>query len=520
MSTEDSCPAYDIVVVGYGAAGAMAAIEAHDAGAKVLLIEKMPDPGGLSIVSAGGVRMAFDREEALAYLLASCGGRTPADVLEALADGMAAMPSTLERLLPASGATMKIVPAVGNYPLPGYQALGYVEIDAVPALNGLDRLHAVEKLTAGCRLFKVLEDNVAARAIDVWLECPAERLILEAGVVSGVRVRRAGRAIEVAARRAVILTCGGFEADEDMKKQYFQATPVLPGSYLGNAGDGIRMAQAAGADLWHMWHYHGPYGLRHPDPTYPFALYLKAIPMWTPGASEAVSDLGVTNPASAPKSLPRLAWILCDQTGARFMDEYPPYPGDFGVRPLDHYDSKSQRFPRIPAFMIFDDAGRAMYPLGRAVQNARTERYVWSADNLREVELGIFVRAESLDELAAKMEVPAERLHETIASWNAACAKAEDSAFGRRPETMAPIETPPFYFGRVWPVAINTQGGPVHDRCQRVLNAFGEIIPGLYAAGELGSAFGHLYLSGGNLAECIVGGGIAARHAAALPVNR
>ena len=60
----------------------------------------------------------------------------------------------------------------------------------------------------------------------------------------------------------------------------------------------------------------------------------------------------------------------------------------------------------------------------------------------------------------------------------------------------------------------NTQGGPVHDCEQRVLDPFGAPIPGLYAAGECGSAFGHLYLSGGNLAECFIGGGIAGRNAA------
>jgi predicted oxidoreductase len=60
----------------------------------------------------------------------------------------------------------------------------------------------------------------------------------------------------------------------------------------------------------------------------------------------------------------------------------------------------------------------------------------------------------------------------------------------------------------------NTQGGPAHDERQRVLDAFGDPIPGLYAAGELGSVFGHLYMSGGNLAECFIGGRIAGREAA------
>jgi succinate dehydrogenase/fumarate reductase flavoprotein subunit len=79
---------------------------------------------------------------------------------------------------------------------------------------------------------------------------------------------------------------------------------------------------------------------------------------------------------------------------------------------------------------------------------------------------------------------------------------------------MTPLRKAPFYVGQVWPMVINTQGGPVRDARQQVLNPFGEPIERLYAAGELGSVFGHLYLSSGNLAECLIGGRIAGRQAA------
>lgn len=509
----------DVVVVGYGAAGAVAAIEAHDAGAEVMILEKMPEPGGLSIVSAGGIRIAFDRDAALTYLKATCGGRTPDDLLEVLADGMMAVPDRMRAYAGASGATVSVTPALGNYPLPGYDALGYCEISHMPAIEGAARVHGVKGVRPGCRLFSVLEDNVVRRGIPVHLSAPAERLIHRTGQgVLGLRARIDGRSVAIRARKGVVLACGGFEANEAMKADYFQAVPVLVGSFLGNTGDGIAMAQEAGAALWHMWHYHGPYGLRHPDPAYPYGLYLKAVPMWTPGRADAVSDLGVVDALGKPlpaKTLPKLAWILCDKTGRRFMDEYPPYPGDFGVRPLDAYDSKTQSFPRIPAFLIFDEAGRRMYPMGRCAINGRDEDfYDWSADNLKEVELGFFQRAETLAELAALMGVPEPVLMETVDAWNRDCASGEDTAFGRRPETMTPLATPPYYLGQVWPMVINTQGGPVHDRAQRVLTPFGAPIPGLYAAGELGSVFGHLYLSGGNLAECVIGGAIAGRSAA------
>ena len=79
---------FDVIVVGYGFGGAVAAINAHDAGAKVLLAEKMPNPGGISICSGGGLRLPHDRDATLAYLKATNDGTTPDNILEAFVDEM------------------------------------------------------------------------------------------------------------------------------------------------------------------------------------------------------------------------------------------------------------------------------------------------------------------------------------------------------------------------------------------------------------------------------------------------
>jgi predicted oxidoreductase len=85
---------------------------------------------------------------------------------------------------------------------------------------------------------------------------------------------------------------------------------------------------------------------------------------------------------------------------------------------------------------------------------------------------------------------------------------------------MMPIAEPPFSAARVWPIVSNTQGGLPHDDRQRVLNAFGEPLHRLYVAGELGSVFGHLYFSGANYSECLIGGRIAGTDAAQLEPRR
>jgi hypothetical protein len=503
-------PQFDLVVVGYGAAGAVAAIEAARAGVRVLLIEKMPDPGGISILSAGGIRICEDVESGFRYLQHTCGGRTPDAVLRALAEGMAEMPDYLRELARINGARVKVAPAAGNYPFPGCDALGYAEIEAIPGFGEpggteAEGYLAARPLRPGCFLFKVLVDqvdhHVSAGLIEVWLSTRVERLLQgHGGAIVGIDARReSGISVRVHARRGVILACGGFEADENMKQQYLVSAPVLAGSFRGNTGDGIRMAQAVGADLWHMWHYHGPYGMRHPDPGFPFGLYVKLLPMWTPER--------LTRP------LPKMAWIIVDQNARRYVDEYPPYLSDTGVRQFDHYDPQAGRHSRLPSYLIFDEAGRKLYPLGRSITNDRDAYYEWSTDNLKEVENGILVRAETLTGLAEKLGLNADALTATVRRWNGDVAAGTDHEFGRRPESMLALLSPPFYAARLWPVVINTQGGPVHDVRQRVLDPFGVPVPRLYAAGELGSVFGHVYMAGGNLAECFVGGRNAARWA-------
>ena len=166
--------------------------------------------------------------------------------------------------------------------------------------------------------------------------------------------------------------------------------------------------------------------------------------------------------------------------------------------------------------MILDAEGRRPYPICSPTFNDRSFHFEYSEDNLRALEERILTRVDSLSELAARADMDETVLRETIERWNANCEAQSDADFGRPRPSMLKIETPPFYFANVWPLVQNTHGGPVHNAEQQVMDAFGDPIPGLYAAGELGGVFGHLYIGGGNLAECFVGGWVAGRHAAGL----
>jgi succinate dehydrogenase/fumarate reductase flavoprotein subunit len=503
----------DVVVAGFGYSGSIAAIEAHDAGAKVLLAEKMPDPGGISILAGGAWRYARDERKAFAYLKATNDGRTPDDVLQVLARGMVEIDDYIRNLAKAIDADVTEHLGVdaggkggGNYPFAGWETFDNNHIESIPNFNpmtGYPQIYLRSPTSRGPLLFRLCEHHVRDRRIDVRLNSPVARLVTGPGnAVHGVVLDTPDGELNVKANQAVVLACGGFEANDAMKEQFWQVKPVRSAAFLGNTGDGIRMAQAMGADLWHMWHFHGSYGFRHYDPEYPLAIRVKRLPDWRPGLKDLMTV--------------KMCWIVVDRKGQRYMNECEPYVQDTGHRPMHVFDTELMGFPRLPSFLILDEEGRKMYPLGDGKSNDRNYRYVWSPDNKAEIENGILKQANSIPELAQKLGVPPNALQASIDRWNELCAKGEDSDFARPSGTMMPIKTPPFLAGEVWPVVSNTQGGPVHNARQQVLDPSGRPIPRLYAAGELGSSFGYLYLSGGNIAECFITGWTAGREAAAL----
>lgn len=514
-SIRDFDEEFDVVIVGFGFAGGIAAIEAHDAGARVLLLEKMPDPGGLSILAGGAVRCARNADDALKYLIVTCAGRTPVDVLRVLADGMVELEPYVRRLGAALDAEIENTAMAdmankkgGNYPFPGTDTFYNTRIANIPnfsAASFYPQIVCKDSLSGrGPNLFRAIQFAISERRIDVRMNSPVLRLVTNDsdGEVIGVVAQLNGTESTIRARRGVILATGGFEADDEMKAQFWEGMPVMNAAARGNTGDGIRMAQSVGAQLWHMWHFHGVYGFKHPDPTYPFGLRPKRFPDWMPGKKDLMNV--------------KMAWIVVDQDAQRYMNECPPYTQDVGHRPMHFFDTERTAYPRIPSVLISDEKGRKLYPFGDSRVNDREYRYVWSDDNTQEIKNGILAQANSIAELAAAMSLDPAQLQASIDRWNEQCKNGNDVDFGRPEGTMMSIDAPPYIAGKVYPIVSNTQGGPVHNARQQIIDSAGNPVPRLYAAGELGSCFGHLYLSGGNIAECFVTGWVAGRETAAL----
>ncbi len=216
------------LVVGCGFAGGAAAITAHDQGARTLVLEKMPDPGGISVCSAGSVRVAQNADDAFDYLQATCAGTTPDEPLRPLAEGMTEISEFVESLAAAVGAQTQLREAPGTYPFPGQATFGYFTVENVPDFDPANGYPQVRGMPGGGRLFNVVDRNLRMRGIEVRTNSPVTCLIANQDVVvEGVIAGCEGKTQSIRACRGVILACGGFEANPDMQKQFWQGKPVV-----------------------------------------------------------------------------------------------------------------------------------------------------------------------------------------------------------------------------------------------------------------------------------------------------
>jgi FAD binding domain len=172
------------------------------------------------------------------------------------------------------------------------------------------------------------------------------------------------------------------------------------------------------------------------------------------------------------------------------------------------------RYSRIPSYVIFDERTRQSGPI-TSVGHGANRRYEWSSDNQIEIDRGWIAVGKDAGELGQKLRMPdATQLGATIATYQNACRHRSDDEFARAPKTLIELQGN-LYGLPLWPCLLNTQGGPKRNSRGQILNVWGNPIERLYGAGELGSVWGFLYQSGGNLGECLGLGRMAGTNAAA-----
>ena len=475
----------DIVVVGFGCAGLAAAITAWRAGAEVLVLEKEPaDAHTPSTRMSGGMMMATtDVGKATAYLDRCAGGMVPRDVSEAWARRATGLIDWLLEIAPE--LNLARVGGAEHPEFEGSDAFGVYQPGGAKTrldLNG----------KAGVFLWEKLAQNFHAKTgVPVLWESPADRLIrADDGRIVGVETTDGRR---IGARKGVILTCGGYLHNARMKRDYLRTWPVYFYGNPGNTGDGVRMAQEVGADLWHMNQMIG-----------------RAIGNFQ---LEDGSDLPVILFLNPP------GYVITDRYGKRFADESAQANLLHGFYyHLLAYDPATGETPRNPCYWFFDEKRRKAGMLTLPSVGAHAVGiYTWSADNSGEIARGWIAKGSTIAEAAAAAGVadPVAAQAE-VEAYNRACREGSPDPFGRPPETMVPVEEVPFYCVKLYPGGSNTTGGPRRNARAQILDTRGQPIPGLYAAGELGQATGMLYPSdGSNLSEGFCFGQIAAEAALA-----
>ena len=473
----------DIVVVGFGAAGVATAVTAHELGADVLMLEKAPEgkEGGNTRVAGQGYLNASSPDKAATYLTALCGPYTvPEKMIRVWAEEVCRNNEWLAGL----GGD----PQEHQHPPEG------IEFPDLPGSDCVHKFH--DGPTYGYSLtWKRFESLVKDRPIRVCYETPGKELIQDGGTreVLGIRAVQDGRSIAVKARKAVVLTCGGFENNQEMIRNYLSGMPYCytSGSPY-NEGDGITMAMSVGADLWHMNNFAGP-SMALKVPEFPTTFSMQALHF----SKVTAGGMIVVGPDAKRF------------TDEKFKTRHGKIPMNGKWRPLS---------TPCPMYMVFDQAMMEAGPLyDKNPSHGWTqvvERYDWSEDNHAELAKGWIKSAESVADLARVVGLDPETLAGTVKRWNAHAETRDDPDFGRT-LMLAPLQKAPFYAVELSPSMLNTQGGPRRNEDARILRPDGTPIPRLYSAGELGSIYSYLYQGTGNIGECLAFGRISARNAVA-----
>lgn len=454
----------DILIVGAGGAGLSAAAEGAKRGLKVLVVEKEPIIGGSSTICGGKWAVSGselqkeqevkDSEELYVNDMLEC-GQYKND------------PEVVKAFVKECNAVWHWVHDEGGIrPL----ALNLAGGQSVPR-------SLVVKPSEVLAFFKKVATDNGAKIIT---KTKADRLIWDddAQKIIGAKVIRAGKPLMIKANKGVILCAGGFSRNPTMLKKYapqLEKAAVIAG--LGTQGDGILMAQAYGADMIDT-------------------NYIKATYGFSPTAQTI-----------AQKSNSQyMGAIAVNKNGKRFGNESVSYKL-FADWALLQPESKS--------WLILDDNIRKV----AAKKNPTQDGYLWNPIDKGEKPDYVAI-GNTIEEAAEKAGLDPKAVAETVRRYNGFVDAGKDDDFGRQglaqgKSKLVKIEKAPFFIFPATGAMIATYCGVRITPKAEVVDVFGDVIPGLYAAGEMtGGVHGAAYMNGTAFSKAMAFGRIAAREIA------
>jgi len=412
----------DIIVIGSGNAGLPAAITATDKGADVIILETGKVPSSsLAFMGGGTLFVGTDQQKA-------------AGINDSVEE-------CLKEAVEVSGGREDIWKALLDRNLEVYEWLKSLGAKPTglfkPSGHGKTRCHRFEG--HGPRLLKILKDTVKQKGIKTLFEHHAERLIVDPakGRVIGVRVKNEDKVLNLKARKAVIIATGGFCQNEEMIKEYGQHhVGIIPNGSPTHRGDGLKMALAIGAATE--------------------GIGIAVCPSTT--ICTTTGNITIMEHQGA---------IAVNMDGKRWADEIGTMYGIlFGQLLAEH--------PGGDHILMYDEKIR---------KDASPEDY----KRVKEY------KADTVEELAKAVGIDPKALADTVKEYNADIDKnGYDTKFGKKhwgglhgTDPPPKLDTPPYYAIKGKVSFTSCKGGLKIDTKSRVINQFGEVIPGLYAAGEV-----------------------------------
>ena len=447
----------DVVVVGAGGAGLVAAIEAKNNGAQnVIVIEKMAFAGGNTLISGGEyaapnnwvqVKKGLKDSNDAFYNDILKGGDNEGDpkLVRVLADNALSGAEWLKDYINMTFEDRQMF--FGGHS---------VERSLVP--QGATGVEMISKLLA-----KAEELN-----IPILYETPATELIVDKGRVTGVKAVSEDKEYTFLAKNGVILATGGFGSNLEMRVKYNKDVDenILSTNTVGITGDGITMAEKIGAQLEDM-----PFIQTYPtcDPISGALLYFGDVRLI--GGS-----------------------ILINQEGKRFVEE------------LERRDVISMAIKNQTGNAAYQFCDEAQVKISGVAEHHEDEmNYLFNNK--------LLVKADTIKEAADFFGIDAAELEKTVAKYNQYAKDGKDLEFNKRGK-LTPFEAKgPFYIMKAVPAVHHTMGGVKIDENARVINTKGEVIKGLYGAGEVtGDIHGTNRLGSDAIADITVFGRIAGQN--------